>query len=226
MTSWGRDNEVDAYRNMLKTYPTGIVSIVADSYDIENACRMFGTVLKDDVLAREGKTVIRPDSGHPPSQVLRCLSVLGAPEHFGHTVNEKDFKVLHPQVGVIQGDGCDPDMILEILSTMHASGWAASNIVFGMGGGLLQKLDRDTQRFAFKCSAIERGGQWQDVYKNPASDPSKASKRGRLKLIRINDRYETQLDDGPAENILRTVFLNGEMLHLDTLDAIRARAEL
>ncbi len=181
MTSWGRAYEAEAYLNMLKTYPTGIVSIVADSYNIRNACHMFGTILKDDVLAREGKTVIRPDSGFPPDSVLTCLDILGAPKHFGHSVNNAGFKVLNPKVGVIQGDGCDPDMIEEVLAAMESAGWAASNIVFGMGGGLLQRLDRDTQRFAFKCCAVQRNGEWQDVYKDPKSDPSKASKRGRLR---------------------------------------------
>lgn len=227
MTSWGRAYEAEAYLNMLKTYPTGIVSIVSDSYDIEAACRMFGTILKDDVLAREGKTVIRPDSGFPPHVVLSCLNILGAHKHFGHTVNSAGFKVLNPKVGVIQGDGCDPDMIDHVLHAMADAGWAASNIVFGMGGGLLQRLDRDTQRFAFKCSAVERGGVWQDVYKNPKGDPTKASKAGRLKLVTTGStEVRTVRVEESGEDLLQTVFHNGELMNLTTMEAVRRRAAL
>lgn len=115
--------------------PTG-VACVSDSFDIEAACRDgWGGELRDMVLAREGTLVIRPDSGYPPDVVVRVLNILG--ERFGFTVNQKGYKVLHPKVRVIQGDGINLEMIYEILSAMKANGWSADNIAFGIRDGEL-----------------------------------------------------------------------------------------
>ncbi len=177
------------------------------------------------VVRRNKRAVVCGNSGHPPEIVLKCLEILG--EHFGTTYNGAHCKKLHPKIGVIQGDGCDLAMITEVLSYISAKGWSADNVVFGMGGGLLQKLDRDTQRFAFKCSAVERGGEWFDVWKDPKSDRSKASKRGRLKLIRDPaEGLKTVRLEEPGENLLKKVFENGEMTSLTTLDDVRMRAAL
>ncbi len=159
ITSWGREREVDAYKNMLEKYPTGPMACVSDSYNIYEACwKLWGTELKDMVLERDGVLIIRPDSGNPPDVVLKVLNILG--EFFGYTENELGFKVLNPKVRVIQGDGVNYEMIREIYeaitrdygSANFMGKWAAENIGFGSGGALLQKMDRDTQKFAFKCS--------------------------------------------------------------------------
>lgn len=224
ITSWGRDREVDAYRNMLQKYPTGIVSVVSDSWDIYNACHLWGTELKDEVLKREGKVVIRPDSGYPPTVVVKCLNILG--QHFGYTHTEKGYRTLPPQIGLIQGDGLDDDMIDKVLATMHLEGWAASNIVFGMGGGLLQKLDRDTQKMAFKCSAQQtNGGPWNEVYKDPVTDKGKKSKRGRLKLLYdLDGTIYTCPESMPGHDLLQTVYENGRLLRRQSLANVRSYA--
>lgn len=179
ITAWGENNEVDAMANMLKQYPEGLVACVSDSFDIYKACSdIWGNTLKNEVLNRPGTLVIRPDSGNPPEVVLRVLNILG--DKFGMEKNEKGYFTLNPKVRVIQGDGVDIDMIEQILETMKKHKWSADNIAFGMGGALLQRLDRDTQRFAFKCSAIKRGGEWRDVFKNPVTDTKKVSKAGRF----------------------------------------------
>lgn len=224
ITSWGANNELEAMRNMLKAYPTGLVACVSDSYNIWRACSEYwGNQLRMDVLSRDGTLVVRPDSGDPASVDVRCLSLLG--EAFGFTTNEKGYKVLHPKVRLIQGDGVSIDSIGEILDAMVFDGWAAENIAFGSGGALLQKLDRDTQKFAFKCSAIRINGDWQDVYKSPITDPGKNSKRGRLRLIK-NHGFATAQFSENAEDVLQDVFLNGEIVeeNRQPLAAVRQRA--
>lgn len=226
ITSWGRAREVDAYRNMLRTYPTGLVACVSDSYDVEEACRLWGGPLRSEVLARSGRLVVRPDSGDPATTVVRCLEILGHRDRFGSSLNAKGFRVLHDQVRVIQGDGCTLETIGEILAHMRDHAWAAENVAFGMGGGLLQKVDRDTQRFAFKCSARESADGWMDVYKDPKTDPSKASKRGRLKLVNEGGDWSTRRIEEPGRDEMVTVFENGAILRTETLDGIRGRAAL
>ncbi len=227
ITSWGRDHEIDACRNMLEQYPTGLVATVSDSYDIFNCCaNIWGGVLKDQVLARDGVLVVRPDSGDPPAVVNKVLEILG--EKFGYTVNSLGYKVLNPKVRVIQGDGIDFKMLQLILDAITQSGWSADNLAFGSGGGLLQKLNRDTQRFAFKCSSAIINGQHRDVYKQPITDNGKKSKAGRLKLVRQDASpgasFTTVPESDPRPDQLRFVFRNGEILIDQTFAEIRARA--
>ena len=224
ITSWGKDHEVDACRNMLTQYPTGLVATVSDSFDIYNCCaNIWGGVLKDEVLARDGTLVVRPDSGNPPEVVVKVLDILG--EKFGFTINSKGYKVLHPKVRVIQGDGIDFKMLDLILAAMENAKWSADNISFGSGGGLLQKLNRDTQRFAFKCSSATVDGQERDVFKQPITDSGKKSKSGRLKLVYENDTQKRVLTTVPASDPrpdqLQWVFRDGVLLVDQNLAQIR-----
>lgn len=151
ITAWGRERETDAYRNMLQQYPSGLVSCVSDSYDVFHACdQLWGTELKSLIEKRPGALVVRPDSGDPPTTVLRVLDILGA--KFGVHTNKKGFKLLPPYLRVIQGDGINRDMLERILAAMKAASWSADNLAFGSGGALLQQLDRDTCKCALKCS--------------------------------------------------------------------------
>lgn len=227
-TSWGQEHEVNAFRNMLDQYPTGLVSCVSDSYDIFNACEnLWGTQLHDRVMERDGVVIIRPDSGDPCPNVLRILDILA--EKFGAKENTKGFRVLDPHIRIIQGDGVNLSAIRRILDTMRWRGWSADNIAFGMGGGLLQQMDRDTQRFAIKCSAIRRSGTWYDVYKTATG---KASKRGHLALIREDGNILTTKTMPYTPYITNTMdiledrFLNGAVLNSPTLSEIRQRAEV
>lgn len=231
ITSWGKEGETEAYANMLNAFPTGLVAVVSDSYDVFYACReIWGKKLKEAVLARDGVLVVRPDSGYPPDVVLRVLQTLGGA--FGYEVNAKGYKILNPKVRVIQGDGIDYEMLDKILVAMKINGWSADNVAFGSGGGLLQKMDRDTQKFAFKCSATEIGGVWRDVMKDPITDPGKRSKAGRLALVRkrgAHGKYYKTMREEEAErlgfaNELVPVFLNGELLVDQSFAEIRVRA--
>jgi len=229
ITSWGREHEVDAFSNMLDAYPHGFCAVVSDSYDIMAAVRdLWGTQLKDRVLQRDGVLVVRPDSGDPPAMSLQVVEGLG--HAFGTSVNGKGYKLLHPKVRVIYGDKMDRHSIPQVLHRLQTNGWSADNITFGSGGANLQKVDRDTCQFAFKCSAVRRGGEWHDVYKQPRDMPEKNSKRGRMALITPQPGVwqtiaEADVARSGLEDQLRTVYENGRVLaRTESLEAIRRRA--
>ncbi len=225
ITAWGREHELDAFDNMLRQYPTGLVAVVSDSFDIFRACsELWGKALREKVLARNGTVVIRPDSGDPPEVVCKVLDLLG--EAFGAMKNAKGYRVLHPHVRVIQGDGVDYAMLGRILAAAKERGWSADNLTFGSGGGLLQRLNRDTLQFAFKCSAVTVNGQERAVCKEPVTDQGKRSKAGRLKLVRDSDRLATVPAAAPGKDLLQEVFRDGRLVLRQSFDEIRSRAEL
>lgn len=224
ITSWGRAGEVAAYANMLDQFggPGRIVAVVSDSYDIWHAIdNLWGGELKTQVESHGGTLVIRPDSGEPVAIVPEVIERLMA--KFGYHINRKGYRVLPDCVRVIQGDGVNAQSIVAILAAMTKRGQSADNIAFGMGGELQQKLDRDTQKFAMKASAVCINGQWQDVYKDPITDPGKRSKRGRLALVRDAAGYRTVRRSDTALNELVTVFRNGQLTRQWQFDEIRAR---
>lgn len=224
VTTWGKEGEIDSYRNMLTQYakPGSVLAAVSDSYDIYEACKMWGTELKQQIIDSGATLVVRPDSGDPATVVVKCLKILDT--YFGHEVNEKGYKVLN-NVRVIQGDGIDIDSIRHILfCVVDMSGYSADNIAFGQGGGLLQQVDRDTMNFAMKCSAAKIDGKWIDVYKDPVTDKGKRSKRGRLDLVMDKEgNFNTTKEDW-EESALVEVFFNGEITNIDVFEDIRKRA--
>jgi nicotinamide phosphoribosyltransferase len=229
MTSWGESSEILAVANALKIYPEGIVSIVGDSWDIYRfASEIVGTSLREAVLARNGKLVLRPDSGDPNEVVPKLLDILG--EKFGYSTNDKGFKVLNPKVGIIQGDGMNYWTCRTLFDIIKSKGWSGDNLVIGMGGKLLQGVDRDTQKFAFKCSAVRVNGKWQDVYKQPKTDAGKNSKRGRLILVQRDNNEFVTLQHNPViispDDELRTVFEDGYIKVFHTFDEVRMRAHV
>jgi nicotinamide phosphoribosyltransferase len=226
ITAWGRENEVRAYDNMLTQFPTGLVAVVSDSYNVYEACeKLWGGMLRDKVLQREGVLVVRPDSGYPRDVVLKVLDILG--QKFGYQSNTKGYRVLNPKVRVIQGDGVNYWTIQDTLTAMARAGWSADNITFGMGGALLQQLNRDTQKFAFKTSAVTINGEDHPVYKDPVEGHDKVSKRGRLALRRLNGKWSTvnvNRDTPDPQDVLRTVFKDGELLVTQSVVEVRKRA--
>src|SRR5260370_42083436 len=191
ITAWGRESEVQAYDNMLTQFPQGLVAVVSDSYNVYEACeKLWGEALKEKVLHRQGTLVVRPDSGNRREVVLKVLEILA--EKFGFETNRKGYRVLNPKVRVIQGDGVNYWTIQDTLTAMNRAGWSADNITFGMGGALLQQLNRDTQKFAFKCSNVTVNGEDRDVFKDPVDGHDKASKCARLALHCRNAVWSTQ----------------------------------
>ena len=227
ITCWGKENEGQAYANMLNQFSgkQKVVAVVSDSYDLFSAIdTLWGGTLRDKVINNGGTVVIRPDSGNPIEIV--CESIDRLINKFGYHTNRKGYKVLPEYVRVIQGDGISPATIADILDNMQAKQLSAENIAFGMGGELLQNINRDTMQFAMKASAIRVHGQWKDVYKQPVTDHGKRSKRGRLALISDPSRqYKTikEAELGTSPNKLEMVFRNGELLREESFDTIRKR---
>lgn len=234
-TLLGEEGEMEVFKHILKTFPTGTIACVSDSFDIFRACSEYwGTELKELVLSRDGVLVIRPDSGDPVFTLLRVFAILL--DKFGYTINEKGYKVLPPQVRVIQGDGVNVDSIRHIYGALKINGISAENLVLGMGGALLQKVDRDTQKFAFKCSYAEVNNEATDVQKHPLELDShgrlvesfKRSKAGQLKLVKTAGGFQTvRKEEAPElKDQLVTVFENGTIVYEVDYEEARKRAEV
>lgn len=227
MTAKGKAGELEVFRRLIRKFPKGILSIVADSYNIKRVVEEYLPLLKDDIMARDGKVVIRPDSRRhkgdtAAEQVLWLANSLG--NLFGFGFNGKGYKVLNSHIGIIYGDGLSADEIKECIKTLVLAGWSAETCVYGMGGGLLQKHNRDTQRSAFKCSAQLQSGKWVDIQKDPM-DETKRSKAGRLKLVWDGKTLITVPESDPRPDVLVTVFENGELVKKWKFEEIRANAE-
>ncbi len=228
MTCWGKDHEAAAYANMIARFagPGKIVAVVSDSYDLWHAIdHIWGDELLAQVQSCGGTIVIRPDSGDPVEIVVTTIKRLMA--KFGSSVNSKGYQVLPDCIRVIQGDGVSLSSIETILIAMEANQQSAENITFGMGGELLQKVNRDTLQFAMKASAAKVDGKWRDIFKAPVTDQGKHSKKGRLAVIRDDaGQYQTVPEQslGNKENRLVTVFKDGRLLVDASLEAIRQQA--
>ncbi len=234
ITSWGRENEAAAYRNMLQQFGRegAIFAVVSDSYDVFNATEnIWGDELKAEIIDSGATVVIRPDSGDPEAVCVRLVQILA--KKFGYTTNDKGFKVLN-NVRLIQGDGINERVIRNILGHFSVLGYSADNIAFGMGGALLQGINRDTQKFAMKCSSAQINGKWIDVQKDPITDSGKKSKAGRVTLW-TNSGGEfasgvnpptgwTDKGFGGWTEAMQTVFRDGKIIREYTFDEVRANS--
>ena len=229
ITSWGEEHELDAYANILENCPEGLVACVSDSYDVYDAVRnLWGGALREKILQRAGTLIIRPDSGDAVTVLEELFKIVS--EVFGYEVNRKGWKTTVPCVRFIQGDGVNFYTIQNITAQLTRRGWSQDIWSYGMGGALLQQVNRDTLKFALKCSAIDRNGTWHNVYKNPKTDPSKASKGGRFNLVHNGKDFATvevlegeSLPASPAfgSNALETVLEDGMLLRDQTLAEVR-----
>ena len=227
VSAFGPDGERDAFAHYLATFPTGTIACVSDTYDVYKAVeRTWGEELRAEVAGRAGRLVVRPDSGDYLEIVPWVLATLG--ERFGTTTNAAGYRVLDEHVRVIQGDAMDYETIQTLYARIVDLGWSAENLVVGSGGGLLQKVNRDTCGFALKATEAVVNGEVRPIFKHPVTDPAKTSKTGRMKLVRTGQGYETiqqPLDPAryaPAADELEVVFEDGESMRTQTLDEIRA----
>jgi nicotinamide phosphoribosyltransferase len=243
MTLKGESGELELMKRVLTTFPTGLVACVSDSFNIFRACSEYwGTELRDLVLSRPAtpgnQLVIRPDSGHVTRTLVEVFNILF--DKFGYTVNEKGYKVLPPQVRVIQGDGVNLNSIQEIYDILKSEKISPENLALGMGGKLLQAdINRDTNNFATKaCSAIVDGVE-VDVVKSPTemdengniTKSFKKSKKGKLKLVKNEDgSYRTVTSSDPdfdnVKDELIEVFRSGVITKEWTFEEVRDRAKV
>lgn len=192
-TSYGPEHQEEYIKTLLDAYakPGAIISFVLDAYDIFREAKMICTKFKQQIIDSGVKLVFRPDSGDPIEVISWLLDLLITT--FGATVNDKGYKVLN-NVGIIQGDGINYEMIRKILQLLEDKGFAASTLVYGSGGDLLQNVKRDDLSFAQKtCSVRYEDGTWVDIFKDPVTDHGKKSKAGRLTTVRsrLTGEYST-----------------------------------
>ena len=248
MTAWAAfenpdnlfDGEMRACQYMLQEFPTGIISVVSDSYDIYECCeKIWGKELKDMVIER-GKSgrgnvlVIRPDSGNPVEVLPKILNILYTAFEKDCTINSKQYKVLPDYLRIIQGDGISIQTLRDILEKIKECKFSIENLVFGSGGSLLMRVHRDTNRCAFKCSYAEIDGRPVNVYKDPKTDPNKSSKKGLLSLEynpttkQFTTHEEQQIESKRVaiKDLLETVFENGKLLKEYTFEQIRDNAKV
>lgn len=235
MTLAGKENENEFFDRLItQVYPEGIVSIVSDSYDYWNVLGVIIPNLKEAIMKRNGKVVIRPDSGNPAD--ILCgnfeggneIEKIGTVEHlwnvFGGTINSKGFKQLDPHIGVIYGDSITLERANEICYRLQDKGFASTNVVFGIGSYTYQYVTRDTFGFAMKATHGVVNGVSHDIYKDPITDNGvKKSAKG---LLRVNENLtlsEQVTPEAERTGMLQTIFRNGVVSNIDTLTNIRAR---
>lgn len=237
VTAWTETGEVDAFRNMIEQFGAEykLLACVSDSYDLIRAIEQYwGDDLLQTVKDWGGTIVIRPDSGDPVETPVAAIKALM--QKVGYTLNRMGLKLLPPYFRMIQGDGMTPKSIERLMQRLIDEGISPDNFAFGMGGGLLQKVDRDTLRFAQKLSQIEidtpDGVLVRSVQKMPKTDPTKASKAGVFAVIYSNGigagTYRTiqlrELDG--RKNYLEPVWRNGELLRWQSFESVRANANV
>jgi len=223
----------------MNTYPTGILSVVSDTWDLWKVLTDYLPQLKEEVLARDGKLVIRPDSGDPVDIICGETKELGGNEPkdkgvvellwdiFGGTVNEQGFKVLDAHIGAIYGDSITTERAENICQRLHDKGFASTNVVLGIGSFTYQFNTRDTFGFAMKATSVVVNGERREIFKDPITDDGvKKSAKGLIKVDLVNDEYVLVDQVSPAqenEGELQVIYENGQFVNQVTLQEIRDR---
>jgi nicotinamide phosphoribosyltransferase len=244
MCAGGKEDEESTFRRLLETYPKGILSVVSDTWDLWRVCTEHIVALKEEILARDGKLVIRPDSGDPVDILCgREEQLSDAPgeyktpaeigviellwDVFGGTVNKQGYKVLDPHIGAIYGDSITIERADEICRRLEAKGFASTNVVLGIGSFTYQFNTRDTFGFAMKATYCEINGEGREIFKDPITDDgTKKSATGLLYVTRdeysgdymLIDRVDWQTSRGGE---LKTIYRDGKFENTTTLSEIR-----
>lgn len=236
--------EYETYRRLIEDlYPSGILSIVSDTWDYFRVLTEYLPRLKPLIIARwektGGKVVLRPDSGEPVDIICGDPNApVGSPEYkgtlrilaeiFGVTINDAGFKVLHPCIGAIYGDSINLTRGNAILTRMREIGFASTNIVFGPGSYTYQMVTRDTFSIAAKATYAIINNEGINIQKDPKTGGGKKSARGLLRVEEENGTfvlYQEQTPEQEAQGALRTVFLNSQTDNMDSIHTIRRRLD-
>lgn len=233
------EGELETFKRLIcEVYPKGILSIVSDTWDLWKVLTEYLPKLKQEITSREGKVVIRPDSGDPVD--ILCGNPTGKNIHeqkgviellwdcFGGSTNSKGFKELVPQIGAIYGDSITIERATQICERLKAKGFASTNVVLGIGSYTYQYNTRDTFGFAMKATYGEVNGEGREIFKDPITDDgTKKSAKGLMK-IELQDGKYTLLDqvNWETENTgeLIEIFKDGKLLVDQNLNDIRKRA--
>lgn len=232
-------------RWITESYPTGIVSVISDTFDFWKVITEYASELKDDILNRGvnelglAKVVFRPDSGNPadiicgdPNAPEGSPAYKGAVEClweiFGGTVTAQGFRVLHERIGLIYGDSMTYPIIKDICERLAAKGFASTNCVFGVGSYTMQYLTRDSLGMAIKATMATVDGELHELFKDPITDSGvKKSAKGLLRVdydengeIALFDQQTPEQEKG---GLLETVFIDGKLVRRQTFSEIRNR---
>lgn len=239
MCSYGED-EVEAFRHLItNVYPSGSISIVSDTYDLWNVVDNVLPQLKDVIMNRDGKVVIRPDSGEPvdiicgdassENETIRKGIIERLFELFGGTINDKGYKELDVHIGVVYGDSITPDRAKRICEGLVNKGFASTNTNLGIGSFTYQYVTRDTFGFALKGTAEIINGHFKAIQKRPATDTGhfKTSQKGMVAVVYDNDYLlidnlnpETEKELGD-KNLLKETFVDGKFVRKQTFENVR-----
>jgi nicotinamide phosphoribosyltransferase len=252
MCAGSKEDEVGTFRRLLETYPTGILSVVSDTWDLWKVCTEHVVTLKEEILARDGKLVIRPDSGDPvdilcglnsnppimiDSELLKSEDVHNEPkvkgviellwDVFGGTINEQGYKVLDSHIGAIYGDSITIDRADEICRRLEAKGFASTNVVLGIGSFTYQYNTRDTFGFAMKATYVEVDGVGREIFKDPITDDGTKKSATGLLSVHNHDGEYVLIDHctwaGEQIGSLQTIYKDGKFENATTLTEIRER---
>jgi nicotinamide phosphoribosyltransferase len=240
--------EYQVFKRLIETYPTGILSVVSDTFDLFKVITEYLPRLKGEILERDGKLVIRPDSGDPVDILCGAWEENRLPsgnyektpksgpegkgviellwDVFGGTVNEQGYKVLDSHIGAIYGDSITISRADEICKRLAAKGFASTNVVLGIGSFTYQYNTRDTFGFAMKATYVEVNGEGREIFKDPITDDgTKKSATGLLSVI-YDDNNGYKLVDKvdwvtTNEGALQTIYKNGQHLNQTSLEEIR-----
>ncbi len=232
-----QDGELATFRRLINDlYPNGIVSIVSDTWDFWKVVTEYTVLLKNEILKRDGKVVIRPDSGDPVKIVVGDPDAeKGSPEYkgaieclwdvFGGTKTDKGYKMLDSHIGLIYGDSITLERAQAILKGLEEKGFCSGNVVFGVGSYTYQYVTRDNFGFAMKATSGVVNGERRDIFKSPKTDSgTKKSAKGLLRIERENGKlvlHDQQSKQQEEQGILETVFANGKLLKPVSLSQIR-----
>jgi len=245
MCAGGKEDEIDTFRRLLDTYPTGILSIVSDTWDLWKVCTEHVVTLKEEIMNRDGKLVIRPDSGDPVD--ILCGKRWNDEQNpydenvdaiekgvvellwdvFGGTINEQGYKVLDSHIGAIYGDSITIDRANEICERLAAKGFASTNVVLGIGSFTYQYNTRDTFGFAMKATYVEVNGEGREIFKDPITDDgTKKSATGLLRVTTGEGGYklvDRQTWAGEQTGNLKPIYEDGLFYNTTTLTEIRGK---
>lgn len=237
MCAGTKDDEIGTFSALMNTYPTGILSVVSDTWDLWKVLTVYLPKLKEEVLSRDGKLVIRPDSGDPVAIICGESNNLGGKtpkdkgvvellwDIFGGTVNEQGFKVLDAHIGAIYGDSITTERAESICQRLSDKGFATTNVVLGIGSFTYQFKTRDTFGFAMKATSVVVNGERREIFKDPITDDGiKKSAKGLMKVDTVNNEYVLVDQVTPAkenEGALQVIYENGQFVNQVTLQEIR-----
>lgn len=236
MAAGNKESEYNTYKRLItQVYPHGIVSIVSDTWDFWAVVTKIIPSLKNEILSRNGKVVIRPDSGDPVKIIIGDpTAIVGTPENkgliqclweiFGGTTTDKGYKVLDQHIGAIYGDSITIERQIAILEGLMNKGFASCNIVLGIGSYTYQYVTRDTFGFAMKATYCEVNGEGREIFKQPKTDSKKNSHKGLIRVDKVDGKYVAKFPvtkDEESGGCYQTVFKDGKLLKDYTLSEIR-----